>query len=316
MSDITLETFAVEVEERIKGILGDGYDTEVRTVSKNNGIILTGISICRTGERISPVFYLNDYYSQKADMEIDAGDIAGKIADCLHSHGDLPVAAQISVSCLHDFEQVKDKVLFKLINTRSNERLLRQIPSIPYLDLSIVFYLYMSEDDEAMMTAQIRNEHLALWEVDAQTLYRNALDNMQRSMPAVIKSMKEIMDGLRKACEEEWGGEEQDEETQDGEEMEDTPFYVLSTASGINGAACMLYPGLIAGFAEQRGSDIIILPSSLHEVLLMEDTGGMDCGALTELVKCINATEVPPEDILSGNIYRYERTCNKVTIVA
>ena len=121
-ADITLETFAVEVEERIKGILGDGYDTEIRTVSKNNGIILTGISICRTGERISPVFYLNDCYTQKEDMETNAGDIAGKIVDRLRSHGELPVAAQISVSCLHDFEQVKDRVLFKLINTRMKKR--------------------------------------------------------------------------------------------------------------------------------------------------------------------------------------------------
>lgn len=124
-------------------------------------------------------------------------------------------------------------------------------------------------------------------------------------MPAQINSITQIIEDLKCAF-----GEEPDEDR--GEE--DAPFYVLTTSSGINGAACMLYSGVLEKFAEQRGNDIIILPSSVHEVLLLEDTGEIDYMALTELVKCINATEVPTQDILSEKVYRYERCSGKVVI--
>ena len=249
MLNVSLELFADEVVECVKEILGDGYDIELRRVPKNNGIILTGISICRAGEKVSPVIYLDDYYAERADTETEVELTARKIVNCFRYNGDL--------------------------------------------------------SDTVLKSAE--HEHLALWGVDTQMLYRIALQNMQRVMPAQINSITQIIEDLKCAF-----GEEPDEDR--GEE--DAPFYVLTTSRGINGAACMLYSGVLEKFAEQRGKDIIILPSSVHEVLLLEDTGDIDCKALTELVKCINATEVPMEDVLSENIYRYERICNRITIIA
>lgn len=47
---------------------------------------------------------------------------------------------------------------------------------------------------------------------------------------------------------------------------------------------------------------------------MLENTEEQDYGALAELVKYINITEVPSEDILSENIYKYERSSDKITI--
>ena len=305
MLNVSLELFADEVVECVKEILGDGYDIELRRVPKNNGIILTGISICRAGEKVSPVIYLDDYYAERADTETEVELTARKIVNCFRYNGDLSDTVLKSAEHLYDFGKARDRVMLKLIHTKNNEQRLNQVPNIPYLDLSIVFYLYMDEDSGSMMTAQIQNEHLALWGVDTQMLYRIALQNMQRVMPAQINSITQIIEDLKCAF-----GEEPDEDR--GEE--DAPFYVLTTSSGINGAACMLYSGVLEKFAEQRGNDIIILPSSVHEVFLLEDTGEIDYMALTELVKCINATEVPTQDILSEKVYRYERCSGKVVI--
>ncbi|MCD8170589.1 MAG: DUF5688 family protein, partial [Clostridiales bacterium] len=231
MSGQSLEMFASRVEEHVRAILGDGYETEIRTVTKNNGVILTGISICSTGDGVSPVIYLDDYYTERADIEVSAEETAYKIVNCYHSNGKIPSTIWKSMEGLDNFEQIKDRVMFKLIHTKNNEQRLKQVPSISFLDLPIVFYLYMDEDIGGMMGAQIQNEHLALWETDVQVLYNVALQNMQRVMPAEIKGMNEIMHNLRCAC-----GEKMEED--EGE----SPFYVLSTVSGINGAACMLYP--------------------------------------------------------------------------
>ena len=256
---------------------------------------------------MSPVIYLDDYYAERADTETEVELTARKIVNCFRYNGDLSDTVLKSAEHLYDFGKARDRVMLKLIHTKNNEQRLNQVPNIPYLDLSIVFYLYMDEDSGSMMTAQIQNEHLALWGVDTQMLYRIALQNMQRVMPAQINSITQIIEDLKCAF-----GEEPDEDR--GEE--DAPFYVLTTSRGINGAACMLYSGVLEKFAEQRGKDIIILPSSVHEVLLLEDTGDIDCKALTELVKCINATEVPMEDILSERVYEYNLEKKEIKVVA
>ena len=92
------------------------------------------------------------------------------------------------------------------------------------------------------------------------------------------------------------------------------PLYVLTAANGINGAACMLYPGVIAGFAEERRKDIIILPSSVHEVLLLEGTkGGAD--GLSQLVAFVNMYKVPKEDILSYSVYQYSLEKEEIRLI-
>lgn len=304
MSGQSLEMFASRVEEHVRAILGDGYETEIRTVTKNNGVILTGIGICSTGDRVSPVIYLDDYYTERADIEVSAEETAYKIVNCYRSNGKISSTIWKSMEGLDNFEQIKDRVMFKLVHTKSNEQRLKQVPSISFLDLSIVFYLYMDEDSGGMMVAQIQNEHLALWETDVQVLYNVALQNMQRVMPAEIKGMNEIIHNLRCAY-----GEKMEED--EGE----SPFYVLSTVSGINGAACMLYPGVMAGFAEQRGKDIIILPSSVNEVLLLENLEELNIRELKKLVKMVNMENVPREDILSFNVYKYNVDDRKIQII-
>ena len=78
----------------------------------------------------------------------------------------------------------------------------------------------------------------------------------------------------------------------------------------------MLYPDEIKNFADRLGQDIIILPSSIHEVLLVADSGNYDFEDMSRLVKEINDTEVPPEDRLSNQIYRYSREDGRITIVS
>ena len=159
--------------------------------------------------------------AERADTETEVELTARKIVNCFRYNGDLSDTVLKSAEHLYDFGKARDRVMLKLIHTKNNEQRLNQVPNIPYLDLSIVFYLYMDEDSGSMMTAQIQNEHLALWGVDTQMLYRIALQNMQRVMPAQINSITQIIEDLKCAF-----GEEPDEDR--GEE--DAPFYVLTTS--------------------------------------------------------------------------------------
>ena len=105
----------------------------------------------------------------------------------------------------------------------------------------------------------------------------------------------------------------------DGEETEGTfrgiPMKVLTNNKGIHGAACILYPGVLDSVAQEMGGGFFILPSSVHEVILLLDTGNEDSGELKKIISAVNTTQVAPEEVLSDTLYRYDRADKRVVIV-
>ena len=60
--------------------------------------------------------------------------------------------------------------------------------------------------------------------------------------------------------------------------------------------------------------DLIILPSSIHEVLLIPHSNHISYEELAETVFTINQEEVPQEDRLSNHIYYYSRSKNHLSV--
>lgn len=60
---------------------------------------------------------------------------------------------------------------------------------------------------------------------------------------------------------------------------------------------------------------MIILPSSIHEVLLVVYEEELCMEELKEMVRHVNQTEVAKEEILSDNVYIYSRKTDKISIV-
>ena len=113
-------------------------------------------------------------------------------------------------------------------------------------------FITRSGDGQAQI--QINNRHLALWEKTVETLYQDAMENMKNSVPDELFPLSDLI--RRKAPS--WMGEE-------------PPIHVLTNSTGRYGAAAMLYTGKIRELADSTGTDLVILPSSLHEVLLVPD---------------------------------------------
>ena len=82
----------------------------------------------------------------------------------------------------------------------------------------------------------------------------------------------------------------------------------------MNGAACILYPDVLRECSRKIGGDLLILPSSIHEVILMPDHGNGNRAELREMVEEINQTQLEAEEVLSGQVYRYERNTNKIIL--
>lgn len=178
------------------------------------------------------------------------------------------------------------KWYFKLIQADSNRELLVDTPNVAFLDMAIVFYLFLDQSEMGQMTALIHNSHLGVWNTTEEELYRLAKINTPKLLPAKIKTMKEVMDEMLM---EQFG--ELSETDIIGELLEDMPdkllLYVLTNQCGTCGAGCILYEGCLEEFAKEKEADIIILPSSIHEVLLTIDRGDLDYEELEEMSRLI-----------------------------
>lgn len=302
--------FLAEVKQLVQEKIGEEYEVVIWKVPKNNGVMLDGLSINLKMGSLAPVVYLNAYYEQLGS-NMTLAEIAADIVSIYKTHIGLPVH---KAEVLSGFDNIKDKLVFKLIQAETNLELLADIPNIRFLDLAIVFYLLLDKSEIGQMTALIRNSHLDIWGTTEEEVYRLAKINTPRLLPAKIKSMKEVMLEILAAQFEEVV--ESDILSELLEDMPDkSPLYVFTNQQGVNGAGCILYEDCLAEFAQKHNSDIIILPSSVHEVLLAADRGDMVYEDLEEMVKHINREAVPEEEVLSNRIYRYSLSKKMIIVV-
>ena len=309
------EAFLNNVAKQMKQTLGEGYDLTLQKVPKNNGLILDGLCITHGDDLVSPAIYLNPCYSQYLSGR-SIEDIVSELMTLYRSNHTL---SDMDYSRLAQYGDMKPHIACKLIHAESNRPLLEEVPHILWLDLAIIYYLCIHEDDSGLMTAVIRNSHLDIWNISLEELSAAARSNTPLLFPPVISSMSKIIQDLNRAVMEEAAspGTSQPWEIPGFPEPDTSaPFFVLSNTCGINGAACILYPDVIKNFAEMMERDIIILPSSIHEVLLLPDRGDISCQEMSRLVTHINQTEVPKEDRLSNQVYLYSRIHQTLTLAS
>ena len=300
-----VESLRTEIEKRC----GDGAEARIQNVMGNNGMVHTAINIVKKGSRISPMISLEAYYENCVDGRMSLEETAKEIYGIFTTE-EVPEYAEV---VLEDFGKLKDKVIYSLVDYGRNQGRLEDMPYIRYCDLAIVFSLLVGDYENGRATAAIHNGHMEMWKVDTDTLYELAKANTPRLFPAQLKSMAQMMRELAGGNPEiDWGEEFWDSLL---DEMEFKPLYILTNCDGYKGAAAVLYEGIVKNFAERLESDLFILPSSIHEVLLVPCSGSVDAANLGEMVTHINQTEVPEEQVLSDSVYRYSRKTAQITMV-
>ncbi len=309
---MNFELFTEEMRRLIESGLGKGYQVRVKKIVKNNACPFTGLVIHKRGESMGPIVYMEPYYREYME-----GSCLRQLAKELVEDYRINEVEQISVnfsSCLLSWDRVKDMILYKVVNTGKNKKMLEEMPHREYLDLSIIYYIYLGNHSAGQFTVPVSTGHMELWKVTEEDLYRAAIKNTPLLMPAVIKTMEDVLSELIRG---EFGEVINDTVVNAMfENISDSPIlYICSNNVGMNGAACILYEGVLAEFAERMGSDVIILPSSIHETILLPDRDEMDYNDMRDMVKSINENDVPDEDVLSDRVYRYSLEKREVEVV-
>ncbi|MCI9126773.1 MAG: hypothetical protein HFG28_06210 [Eubacterium sp.] len=327
------EGFVQEVQRGVKEIvekkLEDGI-VVVRNVLKNNNVRMKAISIVRKDEDATPTIYLQNYYE-----EYQRGRAIKSICNEIYEiylRGIDNFKTDVNIQDISDLEKMKEVIYYKVINYEMNKTLLSKIPHFKFLDLAIVFYIMMSKDDEGQATALIYNQHIAGWEITPEELRNIAFQNMWNNYPVVVRRMEDIVSEMILndiLGDEEWVDAYDDEydedciseDTEYGEytygelkgivreevenlKIDDLNMYVMSNTMKLNGAACITYPGAIRDFALEHNSDVYIIPSSVHELILIPD---IKCSidTINDLIKDVNRRQLDPVEILSDHAYIY-----------
>lgn len=300
---MTSREFNNLVVEALNNELGTGYQINVNTIPKNNGIKLSGLTIREDDINIAPTIYLEQFYDKYQDNH----SIDMIIEEILNIYNENKMCSSMDVSFFTDFSNIKERIVFRLINFDANKELLEGVPHKKYLDLAIVFCYYLEEiADDKRGSILIKNEHMELWNSSVEELFDLADNNTPRIVGFEMKNIAEVI----KASDADVSLVIDDETM--------PPLYVATNNSMLYGASCILYENMLKAFSLKLNSNLFIIPSSVHEVLLLPDCGDdMDkqVTSLKETISFVNKNELIETDILSGNLYYYDLKSDAISIM-
>lgn len=301
------EIFKEVVAEKFMDYMPSQYKEmklEIHPVDKVN-VTLDGMNLVGEGDiKVTPTIYINDMYThyQKTD---DLQEVLQTAASRMeHAMKEAP-----EVVPAIELDAAKDNNVFQLVNTEQNKEMLQNTPNRSFQDLSIIYRWIVKTDVEGIQSTVIRDSLAERLGLSEEQMFKLAVDNTRRLFPPCVKSMNDVIremftkDGMPAEVADMMIGEMPPEQT----------MWIISNERGINGAISMLYEDKLHGLAENLGTDLYIMPSSLHEVIAVSASMG-DPNELAQMVAEINMDQVALDERLSNQVYHYDKDLRKLSL--
>lgn len=297
----TIQEFYDLMKEEVLKKLDDVTISQNKIV-KNNGVSLLGMLIKKEGEQVSPNIYMEKYYdlyTKDTELEFIVNQL---IKDYKHSIVEAPgyITENILV-----YENIKDRIFYKIIGTDTNQELLLNSPHQLFGDdFALVYCILAESHNNQIGTIKITHNILHELGINENVLFEIADANTPKLFPSTINSMNDMIFGLMNG--------DTKENTIDDFDLS-KGMHVLTNAQGINGASVIAYPGLLHTIYNHFGVDYVILPSSVHEVIILpldQITG--DINSMSQMVSEINGAQVAPEEVLSNKAYLYSEFIQRI----
>lgn len=302
-----INEFMTKVCSAVKKLLGEEYLVELKPVRKNNGVMLHGLLISLPGQKVIPRIYLDDYW----EAYRCGRSFADVIRDLMKVYREGSLVKNIDMNFFRNFDRVKERICYRLIRQRGNEELLGECPHVEFLDLALCFYYVCEKGFFGRGSILINNTHARLWEKKTVDLMRCAEQNTGKLFPWECIPMKSLIGKIQdfKERDQLFSRDENDSF------FEECPIQILTNTEQMQGAAVMLYPGVLEEIAKKERRNLYILPSSVHEVIILPETGRETADVLREMVCEVNRTQVAPEEVLSDNLYYFDLMEKKIKII-
>ncbi len=290
---MNFKEFSERMESDLKNVLAEsfpGTDVQRREIEKMQSQSYTALTISPENSNIGANVNLNRLYGQ---MEAGASYDDVMKAAVVQSQDFLENIPQFGVASLTDYDQSKSKLFVEVVSAERNAEMLQKVPHVQIEDMAMVYRLQVSNLGQGIATALVTNDMLNTFGVSAEQLHQDALANSTELKPVQVESLAKVIAELTGMPEEIIAGSTPD-------------VFVVSNEDRMKGAGTLFYPDVMDQIAERIDGDFFVLPSSVHEVLIMPDTGMESAEELKAMVTSINGDVVEPEDVLTDQVYHYD----------
>ena len=301
---MTYKEFKHQLIAALEGRFPSGTSIIIQQIPHNNNFTEDALTILEPGLNISPTIYLEAYFRQLKK----GGSFSSVTAQIYSYYQEHRSSHSIDTSFFTCFDNISPRIVYKLVHREKNRELLNEVPWIPYLDLAIVFYCLLSKSPTENASVLIRNEHLPYWNISLEDLLSLAQKNTPFLLSPCCDSLSELLLPVLNQLPR---SERPDTESSLASNV---PMYVLTNQQRFQGACCILYDNVLKDIADRLSCDLYILPSSIHEVILMPATITESVSSLSRMVYDINHSEVDAQEILSDHIYYYHRNTDSITM--
>lgn len=302
---MNFQDYVDTVKSRIKEYLPEEYagaEVNVHETRKLNETY-TALSVRKEDQVIAPSINLDAFF-QNYD---------GSLAQLNHDMERIAELAQtqpgnLNMDVLTDYNEAKSHLFIRVSSLEENKDLVDKVPHMIKEDLLITYHIVAELGDDGMASSMVNNQMMENFHVTEQQLHNDALESSKNILPASISTMfdtikpmimKEMMKSGMTREEAEMAANQMSNEAEN-------PMMIVTNDRTVSGAGVIFYPNVMETISERLGSDFFILPSSVHETIVLPDNGAYTFEDLREMVGDVNSTQVLPEDKLTNEVYHFD----------
>ncbi len=276
----------VEVENRLVDKVNETYDAlTIKHIGSDVGVNISVTEAYRA------------YATDEADINTIANAMVNRTVEALLN---APVISE-GINDIQNYDVMKNKLVMEVVSAETNAELLETVPHKDIEDMAVVYRFDVKDIVGEGATVIVTNKMLDNYGITPEQLHEDAVKNAPEIRPIVIQGMAEV---LAKQM-----GVEDMEMLGLNIPPEQEQIFVASVPDNVHGAGILAYEDFMDKASERVGNQsFFILPSSIHELLIVPDNGMMDLHSLEQMVREVNATTVDPSEKLTDNVYHYDAT--------
>jgi hypothetical protein len=307
------------VKEHVTDYLPEKYENmeiRIEQVVKNNDVVWDGLLIINPETQVSPNIYLNLFYEEYKEGK-DLDTLVSRVADLYVENIEPEINTGTLTEELSQYEKIKDNIYPRVSNLERNRKRLENIPYTAKEDLAVTYHIKVAENQEGIASVVITKPMLEQYGITTEELHNLAMGNMEHFAPTKFMPLREVMVELMAgdfANSEGISLEEARDYVRETLPMRGPELYCLTNEKKVNGAAYILNEDVQKMVAERVGGDYYVLPSSVHEVLILPKEEEVSGGQLRDMVQSVNQNCLSPEEFLSDQVYEYDARTHNLSI--
>ncbi len=288
------EKFVEDLKDRLEN-QGADVKVSVNTVNKLNESY-EAVTVTPEGSNIGVNIGIDKFYDAMENGR-SYDEVVDKAVEVVNSG--ITQRPDFDIDSLSDYSQMKEKLAMEVVSAEANKEMLENLPHQNMEDMAVVYRFVLNSDDEGRASILVTNQLIESMGVTPEQLHADAMENAPQIKPVEIKGMSEVMAEMM-------GVEQAEMMGIFPVAPEDEKIFVATVPDKVHGAGVLAYQNFMDQAAERAGGDFYILPSSIHEVLIVPDNGEMGLKDLESMVKEVNETQVAPADKLTDSVYHYD----------